>query len=166
MNKKRLKISLTIIILIIIASIGFLSFLRYYAPLKHDIVYSENLNKKDLDLVLSDYIKNNYFNWSNVSSREKYEAHKIYGIDEKFGLKYVYMYTFFEAGNSGGSNPLVIIVKENSDGTYSVVNHKEPKDGDEYRLSLKIIFPHKYYLAAINSTETAKELKKEIDSPK
>jgi len=166
MKKKFLKISLTIIILIIIASIGFLALLRYYAPLKHNIVYSENLNKKDLDLVLSDYIKNNYFNWSNVSTSKKYEAHKIYGIDEKFGLKYVYMYTMFKTNSSsGGANPLVIIVKEHSDGTYSVVNHKEPRDGEENKLSLKIIFPHKY-LVAINSTETIKELKKEIDSQK
>lgn len=165
MKKKKLKISLTIIIFIIIVSIGFLSLLRYYAPLKHNIVYSENLNKKDLDLVLSDYIKNNYFNSSNVSSSKKYEAHKIYGIDKKFGLKYVYMYTLFEADNSGGSNPLVIIVKEDSNGTYSVVNHKEPRNGDENGLSLKIIFPHKY-LVAMNSNETVKELKKEINSQK
>ncbi|GKU26963.1 hypothetical protein [Clostridium folliculivorans] len=165
MNKK-FKISLTIILLIIIASIGSLSFLRYYAPSKHNIVYSQNLNKKDLDAVLSDYIKNNYFNWSNVSTSEKYEAHKIYEIDEKFGLKYVYMYTLFESDtNAGGSNPLVVIVKEDSNGTYSVVNHKAPKDGDENWLSLKIIFPHKY-LVAINSTETVKELQKKMDSTK
>ena len=163
MNKKRLRISLTLILLIIIVPIGFLGFLRYYAPLNHNIVYSENLDKKDLDAVLSDYIKNNYINLPNVTSSDKYEAHKIYGIDEKFGLKYVYMYTFFEAGRAGGANPLVIIVKEHSDGTYSVVNHKEPRAGDECRRSLKIIFPRKYR-EAINSSEIGNELKKEIDS--
>lgn len=163
MKKSFLKISLSIIILTIVA-IGSFYFCRYYTPSKHNIVYSEDLNKKDLDLVLSDYIKNNYFNWSNVATSKKYEAHKIYGIDKKFGLKYVYMYTLFESDKGvGGSNPLVIVVKQHSDGTYSVVNHKAPRDGDENKLSLIAIFPHKYRIA-INSTETAKELQKEIDS--
>lgn len=97
MKKKYFKTSLTIIVLIIIVSIGSLSLLRYYTPLKNDIIYTENLDRRDLDLVISDYIKNYYFNWSHIASKEKYEAHKIYGIDEKFGLKYVYIYTLFEA---------------------------------------------------------------------
>ena len=172
MNKKYFKTALTIIVLITIVSIGALSLLRYYAPLKNDIIYTENLNKKDLDLVISDYIKNYYFNWSHIASKEKYEAHKIYGIDEKFGLKYVYIYTLYEAYETnnnekesiaGGANPLVIIMKEDSNGIYSVVNHKEPMSGESYSSSLKIIFPNKY-VKNIKEAEILKELKEKINS--
>ncbi|GKU24311.1 hypothetical protein CFOLD11_11370 [Clostridium folliculivorans] len=104
MNKKYIKIALITTISVIIILIGSLCFLRCYTPAKNDIVYSANLNKKDLDLVISDYIKNNYFNLSNTSSIKKYEAHKIYGVDEMFGLKYVYIETLFEAGTSGGKS--------------------------------------------------------------
>ncbi len=177
MNKKIFKILLTIVIIMIIVSIGSLTLLRYYAPSKDGIVYTENLDRKNLDLVISDYIINNYFksnNFSsnNLSSKESHEVHKIYGIDEKFGFKYVYMYTLFgeyEITNndkkeiSGGANPLVIILKEDENGMYSVVNHKAPWDGEDYSTSLKVIFPNKY-LVNINEQETLKELNKKMDS--
>lgn len=165
MNKKYIKIALITTISVIIILIGSLCFLRYYTPAKNDIVYSANLNKKDLDLVISDYIKNNYFNLSNGSSIKKYEAHKIYGIDEMFGLKYVYIETLFEAGTSAGGNPLIIVVKEDSSGMYSVVNHKAPPDGDEGALWLKILVPNKY-LINMYSNETRKELTEKINSEK
>ncbi|ADL50878.1 hypothetical protein [Clostridium cellulovorans] len=161
MNKKLIKISLITIISVIIISLGTLCFLRYYTPTRNETVYSENLDKADLDLVISDYIKNNYFNWSNVVSMKKYEAHKIYGIDEVFGLKYVYLETLFHAGNSGGSNPLVIVVKMDSEGMYSVVNHKEPLDSNN--TWSKVIFPKKY-LKKMYSIETNKELQEKINS--
>lgn len=160
--KKRLILLLSVIALIIVTSAGIFLVLRYYTPLRKNIVFSQNLNRKDLDLVISDYIKNNYMYPSRKAATEKYEAHKIYGIDEKFGLKYVYLYTLFQEGASSGANPLVIIVKEDSKGMYSVVNHKEPKDGDDNRMSLRIIFPHKY-LKEIDGTKDSKELQKKIE---
>ncbi|WP_346913249.1 hypothetical protein [Clostridium sp.] len=172
MNKKFFKILLTIVILMIIVSIGSLTLLRYYAPSKDGIVYTENLDRKNLDLVISDYINNNYFNPDYLSSKESHEVHKIYGIDEKFGLKYVYMYTLFgkyetinnEKKNvSGGSNPLVIILKQDENGIYSVVNHKDPWDGEAYPTSLKVIFPNKYRVN-INQTEISEELNEKMDS--
>jgi len=82
------------------------------------------------------------------------------------------MYTLFgeyEINNndkkeiSGGANPLVIILKEDENGMYSVVNHKAPWDGEDYPTSLKVIFPNKY-LVNINEQETLKELNKKMDS--
>jgi len=160
------------VVLIIIVSLGSLTLLRYYAPSKDDIVYTENLDRKDLDLVISDYINNNYFNPDYLSSKESHEVHKIYGIDEKFGLKYVYMYTLYgkyETINnekkevSGGANPLVIILKEDENGIYSVVNHKEPWDGEDYPTSLKVIFPNKYRVK-INEGAGLEELNEKMNS--
>lgn len=159
-------------VLIIILIMGYFYLPRYYVSYRHNIVYSENLDRKNLDSVISDYIKNNYFNWSNVTGKKKYEVHKIYGIDKRFGHKYVYLYTLFEAfetnGNTkssigGGANPLVIIVNEDSKGIYSVVNHKEPLDGIYYASSLKRIFPYKY-LINIKETETSNELNEKMKS--
>lgn len=161
-----MKTIVTTIIILTMLFISGVSFFRYYAPSKTNVIYSQNLNKKDLDSVISDYIKNDYFNWDNVSAAKKYEAHKVYGIDNLFGLKYVYLDTMFEAKNdsgtnSGGANPLVIIIKENANGEYSVVNHKEPRNGDEYGLSLKVLIPQKY-LKNIDSIESRAELQKQI----
>ena len=84
----------------------------------------------------------------------------------------IYLYTLFEAFDpngsaktsiAGGSNPLVIIVNEDSKGVYSVVNHKELSDGDSYGSSLKRIFPHKY-LIKINQPEISKELNEKMKS--
>lgn len=170
--KKYVAIVSLVIILITLATVGYLYLSRYYAPTKHNIVYSENLDRKNLDLVVSDYIKNNYFNWSNVTTKKKYEVHKIYGIDKKLGHKYVYLYTRFDAYEAksdnktsiaGGANPLVIIVNEDSKGIYSVVNHKEPSDGEGYASSLKRIFPKKY-LANIKEAETLNELNDKMNS--
>ncbi len=63
MNKKFFKILLTIMILMIIVLIGSLTLLRYYAPSKDGIVYTENLDRKNLDLVISDYIMNHKAPW-------------------------------------------------------------------------------------------------------
>lgn len=143
--KKKLII---IILLIILILVGHFYYLRYYVSINHNIIYSEDLDRKDLDLVISDYIKNNYLDWGNISTTSKTENHTTYGIDKMFGLKYVYINTSFNVYHdtvvSGGSNPLVIIVKEDSSGMYTVINHKEPVDGDSYESSMKRIFPHKY----------------------
>jgi len=64
---------------------------------------------------------------------------------------------------SGGANPLVIILKEDEDGIYSVVNHKEPWDGEAYPTSLKVIFPNKY-LVKINEGEGLEELNEKMNS--
>ncbi len=82
----------------------------------------------------------------------------------------MYLFTLFEAYDNkkheiaGGDNPLVVIVKEDSSGIYSVVNDKEPLDGDENELSLKIIFPYKY-LKNINENQNQpyKELQGKIN---
>lgn len=154
----------------VIVSIGGLSALRYYAPTKPNVTYSEDLNRKDMELVISDYIKNNYFDWEDLKSYKKYEVHKIYGTDKKFGITYVYIHTLYSAYDNnkkeiaGGADHLVIMLKKDSNGIYSVINHKAPMQGEAFPLSLKILVPHKYRMNMIsNKLKTLEELNEKID---
>ncbi|WDV45381.1 hypothetical protein PV797_17905 [Clostridiaceae bacterium M8S5] len=96
------------------------------------------------------------------------EAHEVFEVRKKLGRYYVYMYYDYEIKyneyhTSGGSNPLVVVLKKLSAGTYKVVKLKEPESGDTYVESIRRLFPD--YIAEYmleNSCEIVTKLQKNM----
>lgn len=162
-------------VLIVVISIFVIHEIKYYFVIPNpNIVYSKNLDTSNMDKVISDYILNNYFTWDNTANKKKFESHKVYGIKNRYGKQYVYIYTTFESYSfennklemgPGGGNPILIIMKKDKDNKYFVINHKSPSelDGESY----KTFFPRQYAWK-INSDNSLSELlknniKKQLD---
>ncbi|MEW8995506.1 hypothetical protein [Clostridium sp.] len=123
-----------------------------YLTLKESVNVDEELDK-----AISNYILDNFRDKFDAGHKQ-FEAHKIYGIEEKDGLINVYMYSLYEGYSfvnkkfklqGGGSHPVLMIFKKN-DGRYSVVEYREPVSGSEYGDSIIAMFPSKYAKEAIN----------------
>lgn len=108
-------------------------------------------SKKVINEVITTYITT-YYSHILTNTDKVFEAHKIYTIEQKNGLINVYIYTLFKgysfangkfSSSQGGSNPAVIVLSKNN-GKFTVVKFKQPEDGDEYRTSIKKMFPPKY----------------------
>lgn len=123
---------------------------------------------KEMDQVISNTIMEH--NKDALSQKDKqFEAHKIYGADEKNGLICIYLFALYEGYNkstgteiqSGHSYPALIkLAKE--DNEYIVKEYKEPTDGSEYKESVKNMFPSKYSKKALKDTGDASDLKAEL----
>lgn len=110
------------------------------------------IDKENLDEVISEYIENNVAH--RTRGGKSFEAHELYGTEEKDGEIYVYLWTYFMEyylkGNKlveggGGSLPIVIIITKDKDGNYSVKGHKIPGDGAYYTPSIRKLFPQEYH---------------------
>ncbi len=113
----------------------------------------ESVNvEEELDKTISNYIIE-----YNKSGYKAFEAHKIYGVEEKDGLINVYMYSLHEVYSfvnkkfklqGSWSQPAFMALK-NDNGKYSVVEYKEAKLGAKNLESMMEIFPRKYAKKAI-----------------
>lgn len=131
--------------------------------------------EKNMNSAISEYVLNDYFNWSNVESKTKFEAHKIYGLEEKGKEIYAYGYVMFFAYDfskeidknkemeeeAGGCKPIVFIMEKKGE-EYDLKGHLEPEDGVEYLPSVKKIFPPKYVDIILDEVVIQKELKDNI----
>jgi len=125
----------------------------------------------EADEVISDYIVS--YNVGRYYKTDKqFEAHMVYGAEEKDGLINVYMYSFFQGfefvdeglkpRTCGGSQVLVKLKKENN--KYRVVEYNEgdPVHNDEE--SLKKIFPKKYVRKALQDSRHSLMLHEQINT--
>ncbi|MGG4263724.1 hypothetical protein [Peribacillus simplex] len=130
---------------------------------------SEVTVTEDMDQIITDTIIEE--GKASVSSTDKqFEAHKIYGTEEKDGLTSIYLHTVYEGYDkvtgdeikAGFSYPVLIkLAKEKN--AYVVKEYRIPEDGAEYTKSIEEMFPKKYAKKAINKKEdTVQELEKEI----
>jgi hypothetical protein len=100
-----------------------------------------------------------------------FEAHEIYGTEEKDGKTYVYLWSMQQEyayenneilRGAGSSMPLVIVLEKDSEGKYSTITYMAPKDGEHYPSSVKKLFPEKYHdkiFERVHSKELAEIVK-------
>lgn len=143
----------TVIVLLFIIYIGYLT-------------SKQSVNIDDeLDKVISDYILDKF-----EDGYKEFEAHKIYGIEEKDNIINVYMYslcrgyslsnkTFYMRGEY--SHPVFMTLKKNNN-EYSVVECKEAEYGINYEESVMNIFPKAYIKKALYDTEYSAGLRENI----
>ncbi|WP_346936763.1 hypothetical protein [Clostridium sp.] len=111
---------------------------------------------EELDKAISNYSLGNF-----DAGYKQFEAHKIYGIEEKDNVINVYMYSLCRGYSLGNkkfyargqySHPVFMTLKKN-DGKYSVVEYKEAEYGINYEESVMEIFPTKYAKKALYDTK-------------
>jgi hypothetical protein len=123
---------------------------------------------QQIDDAISQYIIQNY-STSYYGTEKQFEVHKVYGTSETDGILSVYMWSYYGGFNkatgldlqSGRSLPAVIRLSK-IDGTYSVIEYIEPKDGSMYQSSLEKMFPAKYVKSAQRDSGNIGELQKEM----
>ena len=123
---------------------------------------------QQIDDAISQYIIQNY-STSYYGTEKQFEVHKVYGTSETDGILSVYMWSYYGGFNkatgldlqSGRSLPAVIRLSK-IDGTYSVIEYIEPKDGSMYQPSLEKMFPAKYVKSAQRDSGNIGELRKEM----
>lgn len=141
--KKHIRLVIVIVVLFIIY-MGYLTSKQ-----------SVNVDEK-LDKAISDYILDKF-----DAGYKEFEAHKIYGIEEKENIINVYMYSlcrgyslsnkkFYMRGQY--SHPVFMTLKKNND-KYSVVEFKEAEYGIDYEESIMNMFPNEYVKKALYDTE-------------
>ena len=123
---------------------------------------------KEMDQIVSDTIMEQ--NKDALSPTEKqFEAHKIYGADEKDGLISIYLYALYEGYNkstgtevqSGHSYPARIrLAKDENE--YVVKEYKETEEGEEFIDSLEDMFPSKYSKQVLKDTGDAADLGEQL----
>ena len=123
----------------------------------------------EMDEVISNYIIQKY-STSYLDTEKQFEVHKVYGTSESEGILSVYMWSYYGGFNkatstenqAGHSLPAVIRLKKDTD-HYSVIEYKEPQNGNLYQSSLKRMFPEKYLKFAQDDSGNKKDLQKEMD---
>ncbi|MHA7136653.1 hypothetical protein ACRTEV_05205 [Rossellomorea arthrocnemi] len=123
---------------------------------------------QQIDDAISQYIIQNY-STSYYGTEKQFEVHKVYGTSKTDGVLSVYMWSYYGGFNkaagldpqSGHSLPAVIRLSK-KDGTYSVIEYIEPKDGSMYQSSLEKMFPAKYVKSAQRDSGNIGELQKEM----
>ncbi|MFI8496638.1 hypothetical protein ACIGC1_28025 [Peribacillus butanolivorans] len=136
---------------------------------------SEVTVTEDMDQFITDTIIEE--GKASVSSTDKqFEAHNIFGTEEKDGLTNIYLHTVYEGYDkvtggeikAGFSYPVLIkLAKEKN--VYVVKKYRIPEDGAEYTKSIEEMFPKKYAKKAINNKQGTvhkleKEIQKEVDN--
>lgn len=124
---------------------------------------------QQIDDAISQYIIQNY-STSYYGTEKQFEVHKVYGTSETDGVLSVYMWSYYGGFNqatgleaqSGHSLPAVIRLSI-KDGTYSVVEYIEPKDGSMYQSSLEKMFPAKYVKSAQRDSGNSGGLQKKME---
>lgn len=164
--KKIYKIIFIIMILI------FLVFERFYLFIpKINPTYSKDIDRTNLNQVISDYIINNYGISKDQVNYKRFESHKVYKIKPRYGLQYVYIYTLYAIGEvengkyqlgSGGANPLVIIVNKDKKDIYSVLGYKDFHDIDDNNINLPP--SERKIFNEIDTDKLLKELRNDIYS--
>ncbi|MFC9601176.1 hypothetical protein ACFY5J_18485 [Peribacillus butanolivorans] len=123
---------------------------------------------KDMDQIVSDTIMEQ--NKDALSPTDKqFEAHKIYGADEKDGLMSIYLYALYEGYNkstgtevqSGHSYPARIRLAKDENG-YVLKEYKETEEGEEFIDSLEDMFPSKYSKQVLKDTEDGADLGEQL----
>ncbi|NIK26903.1 hypothetical protein [Paenibacillus lupini] len=129
---------------------------------------AENLElDQSVNEAISNYIVDQYKDvYSN--SDKAFEVHKVYGSTETGNEITVYIYSLYGGFNknsrnsvNGHSLPAVVKLKEVK-GVYTITSYKEPKDGDEFNESTKLMFPKKYHTQIWDDVKNAANLQDDL----
>jgi len=121
--------------------------------------------------VISDYIVN-YNVGAYYKTDKQFEAHKVYGTEEKDGLINVYMYSRFQGftfvdggfeGRTSGEGPVLVKLKKENN-KYSVVEYNEGDPVHDDEESLKKIFPKRYIRKALHDSGHSLNLHEQINT--
>lgn len=132
--------------------------------IKNNSIQAEQ--KKEIDAVISKYLVDSF----NISTKadKTLEAHELLGIEENNDKTYSYIWAYQMGFMSQGiSNyrfgeesfkPMVVVMGKKSNGEYSVIESKTPKEGEEYFSSVKEMFPEKYQDRILNRKNQGERL--------
>ena len=122
--------------------------------------------QKEIDAVISKYLVDS-FN-TNTKADKTLEAHELLGVEENNDKIYAYIWAyqggFMNQGISGytpGENsfkPMVVVMEKRTNGEYSVIESRTPKEGEEYFSSVKEMFPEKYQDRILNRKNQGERL--------
>lgn len=122
---------------------------------------------KDIEQAVSKAIKSQGKNY--LKGEVTTEGHNILEVEEKDNVVKAYVissfgYFSFENGifteiSGSGAIPTVMTFSKNTNGEYSLIEYKEPKDGELYNDSIKEMFPEKLW-ENVKSNESYSELAK------
>lgn len=114
--------------------------------------------QKTLDETVTDYLEQQA---KKTINGKVFEVHKSYGIEEKDGLIYTYLWSYtieflYEGKNLtqgfGESLPLVMVLKKGADGAYIPVKVMKTEHGVYYSTSVKKLFPNEYQAQVLTNT--------------
>ncbi|MGE7186506.1 hypothetical protein ACQKKK_21805 [Peribacillus sp. NPDC006672] len=127
---------------------------------------------KEMEQIVSDTIMEQNKDTLSVTDKQ-FEAHKIYGADEKDGVISIYIYTLYEGYNkstgtevqAGISYPARIKLAKDENG-YVLKEYKKPEEGGEFIDSLEDLFPSKYSKQVLkdkgNGADLDEQMQKEV----
>lgn len=122
--------------------------------------------QKEIDAMISKYLVDS-FN-INTKADKTLEAHELLGIEENNDKIYAYIWAyqmgFMNLGISDyregeeSFKPMVVVIGKKTNGEYSVIESKTPKEGEEYFSSVKEMFPEKYQDRILNRKNQGERL--------
>ncbi|CUU49383.1 cell wall-binding protein [Clostridium beijerinckii] len=135
-----------------------------------NIVNSTDVNNnnttENIDQAVSEAIKSRGTNY--LRGEAATEGHIVLDVEEKDNIAKVYTissfgYFGFENGifteiSGSGAIPTVMTFSKNSNGGYSLIEYKEPEDGEECENSIKQMFPKKLWDKALKGQESYSQL--------
>lgn len=118
--------------------------------IRDQIIYPNSIDTKDLEEVVSYYIlARNRLRYYHLGEKA-IEAHKIHRIEEKGNQVTLYMEVafswygfengYFTPVSGSGLTPVVMVLQQN-EGHYEVVDYQEPMDGSMWGTSIRQLFP-------------------------
>ncbi|MBZ9687108.1 hypothetical protein G9F72_012310 [Clostridium estertheticum] len=171
--KKIVAISLSLVVIICIMLFYFRSSNSIAVPKmvlnKVTIIENNSIQakqQKEIDAVISKYLVDS-FN-INTKADKTLEAHELLGIEENNDKIYAYIWAyqmgFMNLGISDyregeeSFKPMVVVIGKKTNGEYSVIESKTPKEGEEYFSSVKEMFPEKYQDRILNRKNQGEKL--------
>lgn len=135
-----------------------------------NIVNSTDVNNnkiaENIDQAVSKAIKSRGTNY--LRGEAATQGHIVLDVEEKDNIVKVYTissfgYFGFENGifteiSGSGAIPTVMTFSKNSNGGYSLIEYKEPEDGEECENSIKQMFPEKLWDKALKGQESYSQL--------
>lgn len=132
------------------------------------------ISDSELNGIISNYLIDRKSTISSNDNEKTFEAHKMYGTEQKDNELYVYMYSFigtFSVNNtvkknvpiqlSKFSSPALLIIKE-KDGKYTISDYKEPLIDEPAEKFIKNNFLNKYIDKAIYDSKNTADMEKQI----
>lgn len=116
---------------------------------------------KRMNEEISNYLEKN-LGFKSINGKV-FEAHELYCIDKKGNKIYAYLWSRLQEyayenhqliNGSGSSLPVVVVLKESEDGNYTVLEHKVPKEGSQFTVSVKEMFPKEYQDKILSRTNS------------
>lgn len=123
-----------------------------------------------MDQAITEYLENNLF-IPPPTGVKTFAAYDLLGVSENGTEKIAYLWALIRTygvdpsvgigPRSASSLPLALFLKEEN-GSFTVVNHRQPGDGSNYWPDIKKIFPEEFHERILNYGRDGKDLEQPI----